>query len=174
MTVALEGGEWSAARPGHPLPPGKTWCLFYRRLGGPQGPSGLAENLVPTGIRSRTVQPVAQSLYRLSYRPYILSLLLYFNTDIRETERERQSERKRQRESYELERSRRGRIKAWLALPSSPTPLVLEHGWSPFPLDDPYRDRFTRSKEKAVVGRKSSRCSAIMIIWLRFTERPLY
>ena len=26
-----------------------------------------AENLVPTGIRSRTVQPVAQSLYRLSY-----------------------------------------------------------------------------------------------------------
>ena len=25
------------------------------------------ENLVPTGIRFRTVQPVAQSLYRLSY-----------------------------------------------------------------------------------------------------------
>jgi len=33
----------------------------------PQGRSGRAENLVPTGIRSRTVQPVAQSLYRLSY-----------------------------------------------------------------------------------------------------------
>ena len=29
--------------------------------------SGRAENLVPTGIRSRTVQPVAQSLYLLSY-----------------------------------------------------------------------------------------------------------
>ena len=29
--------------------------------------SGRAENLVPIGIRSRTVQPVAQSLYRLSY-----------------------------------------------------------------------------------------------------------
>ena len=32
--------------------------LFYRRLGEPQGRSGRAENLVPTGIRSRTVQPV--------------------------------------------------------------------------------------------------------------------
>ena len=40
---------------------------FYRRLGGPQGWSGRAEILVPTGIRSRTVQPVVQSLYRLSY-----------------------------------------------------------------------------------------------------------
>jgi len=41
-----------------PLPPGKTWYPLYRRLGGPQGRSGQAENLVPTGIRSRTVQPV--------------------------------------------------------------------------------------------------------------------
>ena len=67
MTVALEGGEWSAARPGRILPPGKTRYPFYKRLGGPQGRSGRAENFVPTGIRSRTVQPVAQSLYRLSY-----------------------------------------------------------------------------------------------------------
>jgi len=69
MTAALEGGEWSAARPGRTLPPRKTRYPFYRRLGGPQGRSGGAENLVPTGIRSRTVQPVAQLLYRLSYRP---------------------------------------------------------------------------------------------------------
>ena len=41
-----------------PLPPGKTRYSFYRRLGGPQGRSGRAENLVPTGIRSRSVQPV--------------------------------------------------------------------------------------------------------------------
>ena len=66
MTAALERGECSAARPGRTLPPGKTRYPFYRRLGGPQGRSGQAENLVPTGIRSRTVQPVAQSLYRLS------------------------------------------------------------------------------------------------------------
>ena len=58
MTAALEGGEWSAARPGRTLHPGKTRYPFYRRLGGPQGRSGRAENLVHTGIRSPTVQPV--------------------------------------------------------------------------------------------------------------------
>ena len=55
MTVALEGGEWSAARPGRTLPAGKTQYPLYS---GPQGRYGRAENLVPTGIRSRTVQPV--------------------------------------------------------------------------------------------------------------------
>ena len=64
MTAALEEGEWSAARPSRTLPPGKTWYPFYRRLGGPQGWSGRAENLIPTGIRSRTVQPVvSKDLY---------------------------------------------------------------------------------------------------------------
>ena len=58
MTAALEGGEWSAAGPGHTLPLGKTRYTFYRRLVGPQGQSGQAENLVPTRIRSQTVQPV--------------------------------------------------------------------------------------------------------------------
>ena len=58
MTAALEGGEWSAARPGRTLPPGKTRYPFYRRLGGSQGRSGRAENLVSSEIRSRTVQPV--------------------------------------------------------------------------------------------------------------------
>ena len=58
MTAVLEGGEWSAARPGRTLPPGKTLYPFYRRLCGPQGRSGRAENFVPTGIRPRTVQPV--------------------------------------------------------------------------------------------------------------------
>ena len=47
MTTALEGGEWSAARPGLTLPPGKTRYPLYRRLGGPQGRSGRAENLSP-------------------------------------------------------------------------------------------------------------------------------
>jgi len=58
MTAALEGGEWSASRPGRTLTPGKTRYPFYWRLVGPQGRSERAENLVPTGIRSRTVQPV--------------------------------------------------------------------------------------------------------------------
>ena len=58
VTAALEGGEWSVARPGRTLPPGKTRYPFYRRLGEPQGRSRRAENLVPTGIGYRTVQPV--------------------------------------------------------------------------------------------------------------------
>ena len=67
MTAALEGGEWSAARLGRTLPPREIRYPFCRRLGGLLGRSGWAENLVPTGIRSLTVQIVAQSLYRLSY-----------------------------------------------------------------------------------------------------------
>ena len=68
---ALEGGEWSAARPGRTLPLGKDPVPILQEAG-PQGRSGRAENLVPTGIRSRTVQPVAQSLYRLCYpEPYV-------------------------------------------------------------------------------------------------------
>ena len=55
---ALDGGECSSARPGHTLPSGKTRYPFYRRLGALQGWSGRAENLVPTGIRSRTFQPL--------------------------------------------------------------------------------------------------------------------
>ena len=54
MIAALEGDEWSAARPGRTLPPGKTLYPFYRGLGGSQGRSGRAENLVPTGTRFRT------------------------------------------------------------------------------------------------------------------------
>ena len=47
MTAALEGGEWSASRPGRTLPPGKTRYPLHRRLGGPQGRSGPAENSRP-------------------------------------------------------------------------------------------------------------------------------
>jgi len=55
--MALEGGERSAARPGRTLHPGKTQYPFYRRMGGPQGRSGRAENFISTGIRSQTIQP---------------------------------------------------------------------------------------------------------------------
>jgi len=71
ITAALEGGEWSAARPGRNLPPGKTRYPFYRRLGGPQGRSGRTENLVATGIRSRTVQPVVCNYTDWATRPKI-------------------------------------------------------------------------------------------------------
>ena len=56
-------------------------AALYRRerhgthfTGGWVGPrAGLngRKNLVPTGIRSRTVKPVALSLYRLSYRAHV-------------------------------------------------------------------------------------------------------
>ena len=49
--------------------PGKTRYLFYRRLGGPQVRSGQAKYLVPTGIRSRTVQPVVSRYTDWATRP---------------------------------------------------------------------------------------------------------
>jgi len=68
MTAALEGAECSAARPGRTLPLEKLGTPFYRRLGGPQGRSRLAENFVSTGIRSRTVQPVVSRYIYQSVR----------------------------------------------------------------------------------------------------------
>ena len=67
MTTALEGVEWSAARSGRSLPSGKTRYPLYRRLGGPQGRSGPAENVAPLGIRSPDRPARSQSLYQLSY-----------------------------------------------------------------------------------------------------------
>jgi len=77
MTAALEGGEWSAARPGRILPPGKTRYPLYRRLGGPQGRSGRAENLVPhrDSIPDRPAR--SQSLYRLSYPARHIYVCIY-------------------------------------------------------------------------------------------------
>jgi len=69
MTVALEGGEWSATHPGRTLPPGKTRHPFYRRLGWSQDRSGWAENLVPTRIQSRTIQPVVSRYTDWGTRP---------------------------------------------------------------------------------------------------------
>ena len=68
MTAALEEGEWSAGRPGRTLPPGKNRCPFYRRLDGPQGRSGRAENLVLTGIRSRSRLRVTTAVILQNWR----------------------------------------------------------------------------------------------------------
>jgi len=81
MTAALEDGDWSAARAGRTLPAGETRYPFYRRMGGPQGRSGRTENLVPTGIQSRTVQPVVSRYYifrlytLLPRRQFVLAFL---------------------------------------------------------------------------------------------------
>ena len=44
---ALEEGKWSAARPGHTLPPEKTRYPLYRRLGGPKGQSRPHRDSIP-------------------------------------------------------------------------------------------------------------------------------
>ena len=77
MTRALEGGEWSAARPGRTLSPGKTRYPFYRRLGGPQGRSGWAENLAPPGFDPRTVQPVVSRYTDWATRPTYIYIYIY-------------------------------------------------------------------------------------------------
>ena len=76
VTAALEGGEWSAARPGRTLPPGRTRYPFYRRLGEPQGRSGQGRKISsPPGFDPGPSSPVAQSLYRLSYRATFTRLM---------------------------------------------------------------------------------------------------
>jgi len=67
MTAALEGGEWSAARPGRNLPPGNTRYPFYRRMDGPQGRSGRAENSRPHRYSIPDRPAHSQSLCQLSY-----------------------------------------------------------------------------------------------------------
>ena len=57
--------------PGPRFTPRKSRYPFCRRLGGPQGLSGRAENLVPIGIRSRTVQPVISRYTDWATRPRI-------------------------------------------------------------------------------------------------------
>jgi hypothetical protein len=62
LTLALDGGEWSASRSGHALPWGKDPRYpLYRRLGGPQSQSGhrdYRKNPLPLpGIEPRSPGP---------------------------------------------------------------------------------------------------------------------
>jgi hypothetical protein len=62
---ALDGGEWSASRPGHLTPRESPWYPLDRRLGGFQsrsGHGGYEKNSQPrreSKRRSSIVQPVA-------------------------------------------------------------------------------------------------------------------
>ena len=68
MTNGTRRGWGVSVTPVPTLPPGKTRYTLYRRLGGPQGRSGQVRKISPPpGFDPRTVQPVAQSLHRLSY-----------------------------------------------------------------------------------------------------------
>jgi len=66
MTAALEGGEWSATRPGRTLPPRKTGAHFTGGWVGPR--AGLAGGKSRSHRDSIPERPARiQSLYRLSY-----------------------------------------------------------------------------------------------------------
>jgi hypothetical protein len=69
MTSALEGGEWSAARPDRSFPIGKDPVPIVQETGWAPGPVWTgAKNLAPTGIQSPDRPARIQSLYRLSYQ----------------------------------------------------------------------------------------------------------
>jgi len=147
MTAALEG-EWSAASPGRTLPPGKIRYPFYRRLGGPQGRSGRAENLVPTGIRSRTVQPVVSPYTDWATRP-----ARYMNVKVNWS-RYRPGVAQRVGRGIALLFHDHGTRRGWVVSSTSrphftpgkePVPILQEAGWAPGPVwtggkSRPHRD----------------------------------
>ena len=70
LTSVLEGGEGSTSRLGRTLLPGKTRYPLYKRLGGPQGRSGLVRKISPLpGFDPRTVQPVGSRYTDYATRP---------------------------------------------------------------------------------------------------------
>jgi hypothetical protein len=57
LTSVLDGGEWSASRPGRYTPGESPGCPLDKRLGGPQsrtGRRGVEKILDPTGTRTPT------------------------------------------------------------------------------------------------------------------------
>ena len=78
-----------------PREKGKTCYPFYRRLGGPHGRSGRAENLVPTGIQSWTVQPVVSRYTNWATQPtlnycYFPKTSCYFHVFLHRNDHSRQ------------------------------------------------------------------------------------
>jgi len=72
MTAALQRGEWSAARAGRTLPPGKTRYPLYRSLCEPQGRYGQSQKISPPPrFDPRTVQLVASRHTDYATRPTI-------------------------------------------------------------------------------------------------------
>ena len=67
MTTALEGGEWSAARPGRILLPLKNPVHIVEEAWWAPGPVWTVGNSRLTGIRSPDGPAPSKWLYRLSY-----------------------------------------------------------------------------------------------------------
>ena len=69
MSSALEGDEWSAARSGRTLPPGKTRYPFYKRLVGPRAGLDRRKISLLQGLDPRTVQSVTSRYIDCATRP---------------------------------------------------------------------------------------------------------
>ena len=82
--------------------PGKTRYPFYRRLGRPQGRSGRAENLAPTGIQSQERPARSQSLYQLSYRAHKKKLLPR-NKEVRICQKEEKKKKLQRSKKYAIQ-----------------------------------------------------------------------
>ena len=74
MTAALEGGEWSAARPGRTLPPGEDPVPILQEAGWAPGPvwTGGKSLSHRDSIPDRPAR--SQSLYRPSYLAHIVTI----------------------------------------------------------------------------------------------------
>ena len=74
MTAALEGGEWSAARPGRTLPPGEDPVPILQEAGWAPGPVWTGGKSRPhrDSIPDRPAR--SQSLYRLSHPAHIVTI----------------------------------------------------------------------------------------------------
>ena len=72
MTAALEGGEWSGARPGRgrTLPPGKKPVPILQEAGWAPGPIWTGGKSRPHRDSNPDRPARSQSLYRLSYRTH--------------------------------------------------------------------------------------------------------
>jgi len=83
-------GRVVSPTPRPPLSAAKPLYLLYMRQGGLQGYSGRAENLVLTGIRSRTNVYVIINMSQQngvdSIRKKIVCLLVFFSTDMEYTQ----------------------------------------------------------------------------------------
>ena len=70
MTAALEGGEWSASRPGRTLHLERPGTHFTGGWVGPMASLDGRKISSPPGFDPGPFSPLAQTLYRLSYRAH--------------------------------------------------------------------------------------------------------
>jgi hypothetical protein len=82
LTSAVDGGGWLTPRTGRFFPSKETQYPLYKKLGGPQGPSGsVKKTSPPPGFDSLTFQSVASRYtdWAISAHIYLLPPYLWTN-----------------------------------------------------------------------------------------------